>query len=56
MKSEIKKKVSPLKIKYQGPEKKIQGAKERYCKDPESRRQYQKKKYQENSKQEKEYK
>ena len=35
--------------------KKIQGAKERYYRDSESRRQYQKSKYQENPVQEKEY-
>ena len=34
---ERKKKIS-LKKNYQGPEKKMQGAKERYYRDPESRR------------------
>ena len=33
----------------------MQGAKERYYKDPESRRQYRKRKYQENPEQQKEY-
>ena len=36
-------------------QKKMQGAKERYYKDPESRRQYRKRKYQENPEQQKEY-
>ena len=33
--------------KYQEPEKKIQGAKERYYRDPEPIKQYRKRKYQE---------
>ena len=45
-KSERKKKVSSLE-KYQEPEKKIQGAKERYYRDPEPIKQYRKRKYQE---------
>ena len=45
LKSERKKNVSSLKKKYQGPEKKIQEAKE-ICRDPEPIRQYRKRKYQ----------
>ena len=33
----------------------MQGDKERYCRDPESRTQYRKRKYQENPEQQKEY-
>ena len=51
LKSERKKRVSSLK---KSPRKKKQGAKERN-RDPESRRQYQNRKYQENPEQEKEY-
>ena len=44
LKSNKKKKVSSLEH-HQGPEKKIQGAKQRYYRDPQSRRQYRKWKY-----------
>ena len=52
LKSEWKKKYHHWK-KYQGPENKMQWAKDRYYRNPESRRQYQKTKYQKSPEQEK---
>ena len=56
LKSERKKKRFITEKKYQGPEKKIQGAKERHYRDSESKRQYRKRKNQENPEQERYYK
>ena len=55
LKIDIKTKVSPLKKTPPWTTKNMQIAKERYYRDPESRRQYQKRKLQENLNQEKEH-